>query len=427
MRRGANAWIALAIAGCNAQDAAGTRDDESSAQVEYREFGEQAPCWDGLKVSVDGEEVYICNDAPPESEPEDDRKGPSHGAAGSDGQQGDDGEDGRDGAAGSEGQQGEDGEDGRDGSDGTEGKVGPPGPAGPVGPEGPPGPAGEGASWPRTDCLWCTPGWSGCAPDGITVQTCVDDGDGCGHWEASSTCNRACAPAYRQSTRDSLGNQAGIHYRCYEAGECSPWVPCPSGALCVDGTCASPGAPSSSDCRVATPCPSGQACNLVGECEAAGSWLTATATLETAFDGLTHTFVALSETISVTCSTSSTTYWNSTPESCTTISIRPQTWTESSQGSGYGGEPLHPYGALSLSNVTGTGTFTPNCGSFGRLQANRFDNETSSCEVELTTFDPEPGGSVAGTFSMTGTVTGHGEAEGASSLRIDGAFKISVE
>lgn len=137
----------------------------------------------------------------------------------------------------------EDGKDGRDGVDGQPGPKGDQGEPGPVGPSGP-------TALVRTDCEWCQPStvtsrW--CGTDSRHVQSCVDDGDGCGHWELIEECpdGTMCTNVpVADAKLDALGNLslrshiAG--YGCHPKLECSEWNThgtCPEGATCSGGVC----------------------------------------------------------------------------------------------------------------------------------------------------------------------------------------------
>jgi hypothetical protein len=186
------------------------------------------------------------------------------------------------------------------GPQGEEGPIGPAGPAGENGAEGEAGDDGEdgmngmsavdsgqgrdagrdssAASSPdsgqtsvRSDCKWCSPvaGTRSCSPDGKVLQRCVSDGDGCGHWESMQTCAGKCVYRYG-SEKDGLGN--------VELG----------GSACV--------APGTLDCGVGLgACVYPETCNVgTGKCEPAAGQGMATATLTTAFDGITHQFTCSS-------------------------------------------------------------------------------------------------------------------------------------
>src|SRR5690606_5511208 len=129
-----------------------------------------------------------------------------------------------------------------------------------------------------------------------------------------------CALDYRADEPDDLGNPGSLGYRCFEEGECSTWRACPSGQLCTNGVCG--GEPTADDCVLSQVCDTGEKCDEYGSrtCKPADDWLVATATLYTAFDGLTHEFTAMSEYLSASgCSEANETYWSTTDFGCTSL------------------------------------------------------------------------------------------------------------
>lgn len=309
------------------------------------------------------------------------------------------------------------GEDGTVGDSGVDGSPGASGEPGPQGPAGPPG------AQIRTDCTWCAPGYAPqCAPDGVTLQRCVDDGDGCGHWEAAEVCDVACAPALRATQQDDLGNNASVEYRCMEEGECSQWRTCPSGQECSDGRCTTI---SGSDCRK-TPCSAGEQCGYDGLCSASDEWFVATATLRTAFDGLTHTFRALDDYLYAFGCSESADYWSTSIEGCTTVVIGSTIWSQSDQGEEYAGPALRNW-YLSLSSYRAPGTYDVSCGSLDDIGGNRFTTQNGLCSVTITHFDPGEGGYIQGSFAVAAEVKGHDEPGFDSSLEISGAFRVNAK
>lgn len=306
------------------------------------------------------------------------------------------------------------------GPSGTDDESGEPGP---VGPSGPTGPAGEPAEV-RTDCTWCTPGAApSCAHDGVTLQRCVDDGDGCGHWEAAQVCDVACSLSYRTLERDDLGNTSTLESRCFDEGECSIWRPCPSGESCWNGQCT---ANAAGDCRTTTPCGSGKICGSDGQCVASDAWFVAIATLYTAFDGLTHKFHALDESLSaIGCSESGETYWNESAYGCSYLSIGAANWSQSDRGPAYRGAALQAW-YLNLSSIRATGTYDVACGSLDVIGGNRFVTQNGQCSVTLTHYDPGEGGYIQGRFTATAEVKGHDEPGFDSSLSVDGVFRVNA-
>jgi len=381
--------VAGAVFGC------GTEAD-TGADIALVEAGDEGCVTGGFRVTEGAETRVVCNDAG------------AAGASGADNQSGTDGKSGSDGTSGGDGASGTDGLSGGDGSAGLQGEKGDPGQ--PL----------------RTDCAWCAAGGgNSCSPDGVTLQECVDDGDGCGHWEAVKVCGVACSLAYReQGSPDALGNLGNVESRCFEANECSLWRPCASGS-CVDGTCES--APAVDDCSESVPavCSSGQECTTLG-CVSSDEWFVATATLTTAFDGKTHQFTAIGDYLySLRCSASlSGTYWNSATSHCANLLVGPRDWSESSLGAAYAGDVLYPYGSVSLMGFTGTGTQAIPCSSLMNLAASRFSETNKVCSVTLTEFNPAPGGIIQGTFTASADVKGHEEATYASSLTMSGAFRM---
>lgn len=288
---------------------------------------------------------------------------------------------------------------------------------------------GVGGTAPVPECVWCTPGSSvpSCAPDGVTRQACVDDGDGCGHWEAVQVCDVACAFAYAADEPDALGNQGTLTSRCFEENECSPWRPCPAGASCVNGECSA--TPDPESCLTAVPCGSGEKCNVTLDvCEPTTDWMLASAALYTAFDGLTHRFDALGENLIVSgCANGGEDYWNATEVGCTTVLLGPNNWGPSDQGPEYSGQALSAGYLPSLVGISAPGTYDLGCGSFLVMPGDRFETQNPACSVTISSIDLAIGGHIQGTFEGTAEVRGHDETTFDSTLTVSGSFRVAVD
>lgn len=320
------------------------------------------------------------------------------------------------GCEGPPGSQGPAGEEGPRGEQGPEGEPGPPGDRGAAGAAGANGEAGangtngaDGSSGTavsdagaavRSDCKWCpaAAGYRSCTPDGKKLQRCVSDGNGCGHWEVEKTCAGKCALAAGAET-DALGNRSAAAYACVDAG--------------------------SPDCRTNSACGAQERCNFsTGACEAAPTWATATATIHTAFDGLTHRFDAVGISVSSSCTGSVGDYWNGPQGRTCYVSISPSKWTQSSAGVGYMGDPISRF-FVSLAGIAATGAVSaPNCTL--TLAADRFTLAQPTCMATISTANLSAGGAIDGTFSYTARLTGHGEAVNASDMFVVGTFHASV-
>ena len=314
---------------------------------------------------------------------------------------------------GARGDQGEMGEPGEPGSDGTDGRNGEAGANGAIGASvaapkdggagvGPSGDSGAvGVSF-RSDCKWCAPypGLRSCSPDSKKLQRCVSDGDGCGHWEAEETCSSKCG-LKGGSAKDSLGNVETARWACIAAD-----------------------AP---DCRTGVVCAEREQCDYgTGTCTASLSWASATATLKTAFDGVTHVFTPRRGSSYASCTGSAIgDYWNAASGRRCVVSVSYSEWTSSSAGAAYAGVPISGASAGAASIAATGPTVTPSC-TIG-LMADRFALVPSpSCGVTISAADLSPGGWVEGSFLSTAKVTGHGEAAGASSITITGSFRATI-
>jgi len=176
-------------------------------------------------------------------------------------------------------------------------------------------------------------------------------------------------------------------------------------------------------------CDTGEKCDEYGSrtCKPADDWLVATATLYTAFDGLTHEFTAMSEYLSASgCSEANETYWSTTDFGCTSLSIGPRLWSQSSQGSTYAGAAL-PDASVSLASFVSAGTYAVSCGNLDNISGDRFETRNGDCSVTLTHFDPGVGGYIAGTFSAAAEVRGHGELSFDSTLTMSGSFRVNAQ
>lgn len=450
----------LALLACSSADPVDPDPivDDAHTELSVVKPGEHGCEQGGFLLKEDGVTTVVCG-AVVDSDKRSDGGAGEPGASGSDGQDGKsgsqgepgpqgepgaDGEQGPQGEAGPRGPQGEpgiQGEAGPQGEPGPQGGLGPAGPQGEQGPQGAPGPQGpqgeRGEAGPqgpageaavtRSDCTWCTPGFApSCSPDGITLQHCVDDGDGCGHWEALEVCDVACSLGYRAQAPDDLGNAGNIAYRCFEQGECSTWRPCPTGQICTAGICDDE--PAEDDCVLEKACGTGEKCSTSSRaCEPADEWLVASATLYTAFDGLTHEFEALNETLYARgCSEANETYWSATDYGCTTLYVGPRSWSQSSQGSPYAGAAL-PDSTVYLNSFVSAGTYAISCGNLDNISGDRFETRNGDCSVTLTHFDPGVGGYIAGTFSAAAEVRGHGEPSFDSTLTMSGSFRVNAQ
>lgn len=297
---------------------------------------------------------------------------------------------GADGLAGEAGAAGQNGKDGADGSDGTDGKDGR---------DADGGVGGEGGA--ASECEWCEPSINpACTPDTKSLQHCVDDGNGCGHWELVQHCDNGCGYVYGAGGDDSLGNPPAGGYACKAP-------------------------PAADTCLADTPCDEGKTCNTGGACEPADSWLVATATLHTAFDGVTHSFSALSEELIVSCSGGGGTYWDSSSQLTCELIAEPLTWTADSAGSDYAGSPISTVEFVVFA-VTATGPQTADC-TGKALDATLFSSTLATCTINITSSQLTHGGYVQGTFSRTDQVTGHGEVANASSFLLSGSFRGAIK
>lgn len=337
--------------------------------------------------------------------------GPS-GPAGADGVDGQDGQQGAQGVSGSDGANGSDGMSGSDGKDGTNalasGDAGNP-EAGISAIDG--GKADSGASDAesedtgstsggfRYDCKWCTPqpsSYAQCSPDQSALQRCVDDGDGCGHWELVEECDNGCGYD-RTDDIDALGNRPLGEYICRPVATCLSTLICPSE----------------------------QACDVYGlHCVASNNWLVATATLSTGFDGQTHQFSAAGEGLSASCSDAGDDYWDTNVGTGCSLSVVAINWTESSAGSVYSGHPITSV-YFNVSSLSASGAQVVSCSGAG-IDASRFTRRANTCTLTVTGSDLRSGGYVAGMFSRTDFVTGHGESADASSLSFQGSFRVAI-
>lgn len=316
----------------------------------------------------------------------------SNGAAGRDGAAGENGADGTDGTNGSDGAAGASGLPGRDGVNGTNGMDGA---------DGKDGADGAPAPTYRYDCKWCTPQPAGyppqCAANQKALQRCVADGDGCGHYQLVQQCEFGCGYAYGNEL-DSLGNRTA------------------GAAVCK---------PSASVCGKDILCPSGQACDyLLNACAEAPTWLTASATLNTNFDGQAHTFQAFAELTSASCSQTSGSYWDvSTSRRCSLL-VGPATWSASSAGNPYAGHPI-TVSYFNVETVSGLGAQTVTCSGAG-LTASLFTSRLRSCTLTISSMDLQPGGFIAGSFARADYVTRSGQPADSSSLSTTGAFRVQI-
>jgi hypothetical protein len=213
------------------------------------------------------------------------------------------------------------------------------------------------------------------------------------------TCAGKCVYQYG-SEKDGLGN--------VELG----------GSACV--------VPGTLDCRVGLgACVYPETCNVgTGKCELAAGQGMATATLTTAFDGITHQFTSRLLGASASCTgASASDYWNAQPRRCT-VSVGTSYWSGSSAGTAYAGAPLAGFSVSGV--VAGTGAVpTPLCGL--SLSADRFALGTpQTCTMTINSASLNAGGMIEGSFVFNSRVTGHGETANASSIIVSGTFRVDV-
>ena len=172
-------------------------------------------------------------------------------------------------------------------------------------------------------------------------------------------------------------------------------------------------------------CPEGQRCTgEPGSCAPSPEWAAATATLHTAFDGLTHTFQLLGAALTVICSERAGDYWDmEAPASCS-LSLVASHWSASDRGASYGGRPID-VGEYYVEGLTTTGPQALSC-SYGVLNGTRFTSEPVSCALTVEELALHPGGFIRGTFARTDRVTGPGETENASSFELTGTFRAVI-
>jgi hypothetical protein len=329
-------------------------------------------------------------------------------------------------------------EESREGEQTADGGVsvvrGPTGPTGPEGPPGPPGPPGEGAVNPETGepCEWCWAGQLSCNADGARLQECADDGDGCGHWEVREECAGRCGLGLDVLETDDLGNQRTTQEpRCFDVGECGPFVGCPPGETCAEGWCevvppVTPlPDPDSKSCLETVACDEGERCSAGGECVESDSWLTAEALIETP-DGLRHHFVALGEASQlVRCSVAVETYWNVTPGSGCTLTLNPDRWTQSDLGEDYLGNVLVSTGVNWP--VTEVGSFEPTVCSLAQLSnANKLVVSNQICELTIEGLELDEGGHIFGTFAGRSVITAVDNPGEQGFVEVTGAFQVQL-
>lgn len=369
------------------------------------------------------------------------------GATGAAGPAGISGERGAEGASGSPGSAGAQGTSGAGGPSGPPGQVGPAGVQGPVGLCGPAGsqgavgPAGitgaPGATGPRGStgpaaksiCTWCHPGETSCSADQKRVRRCVDDGDGCGHWEEGEVCEYRCDDE-AQDKVDALGNRTYAYSaQCIRTDACSYVRSCASGHTCVEGQCRlgnpNPDEPGS-NCGNSIPCAAGERCEW-DVCVASDHWLVATAILN-APDGLVHHFSALDAYGSALdgsyawCQTTPASYWKKTSNYCG-IAITTAGWTQSDQGPEFAGNVVSD---VSLrTSVYGVGTYYLSSWDCPRIVTDKFVTHNQTCSLKVTEFVTGADGYAAGTFEGTALVDEVSGQTGGT-LELQGAFRVRL-
>ncbi|MFT3925202.1 MAG: collagen-like protein [Myxococcales bacterium] len=302
------------------------------------------------------------------------------------------------GKMGPEGQAGQPGLPGDDGAPGDSGDAGPAGPPGHNGADAGAGPNGNlNVTW---ECEWCVASDKpSCTLDGSALQVCVDDGGGCGHWERVEDCEFGCG--YNPGDQfDDLGNPQADRNECRsEASTASCWndVVCPPGTECRDD---------------------------LGTCDEALTWVAASATLTTAFDGKVHHFDSLFELANVDCSGSTASYWDQSSTRNCSLSLEFVRWSASDQGEAYEGHPVSA-GGFEVDELTETGSQEVRC-SGDALSANKFSSRLSTCFLTVAAMDLTPGGFVVGNFVRTDAVTGPGDQTDQSSFSLAGTFRVQV-
>lgn len=365
------------------------------------------------------------------------------GEAGPRGEPGAPGEPGARGPAGPVGPTGPRGEAGPPGMAGATGPAGLQGPVGPPGATGAPGPAGtpggpgrRGQTGPRgatgpvapAVCTWCRPGETSCSQDFKRVQHCVDDGDGCGHWEVGEECDYRCNFEPATEERDALGNRSNLYIgQCVRQNSCSLARTCNAGYFCVNGSCrlgdVSPDEPGA-NCGNSSPCDAGYVCDW-DACVASDTWVVAAATANTP-DGLEHHFFARNESTYAYSYPAMSPYWTESAKSIW-LSVAGGQWSSSGLGPEYSGDVIDP-GWMRL-DVYGVGTFPVDGWYCPGIYSDRFETVDEACSMTITEFVPGVGGYVAGSFQATAVIIETGGSAGSGPegrFAMNGAFRVQV-